>query len=143
MNKFSIIILFISSITFIGISEASQENAENNVLTPDESIIGGDLIEFPNDSRIYPDKSDFKILNSIIMSNLKGERWATITVTNQAQGKRTLNQDQVLALFADGTRRFPLTFTQEFKSEQTVSLIINFGTNKFPILKIMTRDKKD
>jgi len=74
------------------------------------------------------------------MSNLKGERWATITVTNQAHGRRTLNQDQVLALFADGTRHFPLNFTQEFKAQQTVSLLVNFGVNKFPILKIMTRN---
>ena len=141
MNQLPIITLIITSILIMENCQAGKANVESEVLTPDKTIIGGELIQFPNDSHTLPDKSDFKLLNSIIMSNLKGERWATITVKNLAQGRRTLNQDQVLALFADGTRRFPLSFTQEFKSEQTTSLIINFGTSKFPILKIMTRNK--
>jgi len=143
VNKLLPIILIILSITFTANGKADQDNPENNVLTPDEAIIGSELIEFPNESRIYPNISDFKLLNSIIMSNMKGERWATITVKNEAHGKRTFNQDQVLALFADGSRHFPLSFTQEFKSQQTISILVNFGVHQFPILKITTRNRNE
>lgn len=132
-----VLILSIGILFFIqSISAESLDTA----LTPDETIIGSELVEFPNDNRIYANKSDFKILHNIIMSNIKGERWATITVTNLAHGRRSFNQDQVLALFADGTRRFPLSFSRDFKSDQTISVLINFGENQFPILKVMTRN---
>ena len=143
MNKLLTLLLIALSFSFISNSKADQDSLENNVLTPDEAIIGSKLIEFPNESRIYPNKSDFKLLNSIIMSNLKGERWATITLRNEAHGKRTFNQDEVLALFADGSRQFPLSFEQDFKSQQTISLLVNFGTNQFPILKITTRNRNE
>jgi len=143
MNKLTIIILLLISTSVIPFSKADPEDVESNVLMPDEAIIGSELIEFPNDSKIYPNIGDFKILNSIKMSNLKGERWATITIRNEAHGKRNLNQDHLLALFADGNRHFPLSFEQELKSQQTISLLVNFGVNKFPILKITTRNRNN
>ena len=143
MNKLPAFFLLLISASFISFSKAEPESVESSVLTPDETIIGSELIEFPNESRIYPNISDFKLLSSIKMSNLKGERWATITVRNEAHGKRTLTQDHILALFADGSRNFPLSFEQEFKSQQTISLLVNFGVNKFPILKITTRNRNN
>jgi len=67
-------------------SPLTNAHTENDTLIPDETIVGSELIEFPNDSNIVPDKSQFQLIHSIIMSNNEGERWATITVLNNAQG---------------------------------------------------------
>jgi len=112
---------------------------DNEVLFADQTIVGSELIEFPNDSKVYANKSDFEILHSLLMSNEIGERWATITVVNHAGGRRELNQDHILALMANGSRRFPLRFSRDFKSQQTLSVLIRFGSNQFPILRISTR----
>jgi hypothetical protein len=113
--------------------------AEEPPLVPDEAIIGGELINFANDEKIFADRSDFTIVHSVHMSNIEGERWATITVANTASGKRILSNQHLLALFADGSRRYPLHFSEEFKARETKSLLIRFETDRFPILKIMTR----
>lgn len=118
----------------------ARADQESNVLTPDETILGSELIDFPNDSHIFADKSEFRLLHTIIMSNTKGERWATVTVTNKASGRRSFHQDQILALLADGSRRFPLSFSRDFKSGETASVLVNFGPSQFPILRIMTRN---
>jgi hypothetical protein len=76
----------------------------------------------------------------MIMSNIKGERWATITVRNAAAGVRTIDQDHVLALMANGKRQFPLAFEQKILSNQTLSILVNFGHSQFPILKLTTRN---
>ncbi len=117
----------------------SNADSEKEILSVDESIPGIELIEFPNENYIQPDKSDFTLVHSVIMSNLKGERWATITVKNNASGIRTFDQEQILALFADGTRRFPLSFEKRIQANTVLSLLVNFGSNQYPIIKIMTR----
>lgn len=132
-------IIFVTSIIIL-FSTYTKADLENEILTVDESIPDIEVIEFPNDNYIQPDKSDFTILHSVIMSNLKGERWVTITVRNNAYGIRTFDQDQVLALFADGSRRFPLKFSRRIQANQNLSLLINFGTSQYPLIKIMTRD---
>ena len=137
MKNLATSVIFIVSILMIQNAKADQER---EVLTPDETILGSELIDFPNDSNIFADKSDFHLLHTIIMSNAKGERWATITISNKASGRRSFHQDQLLALLADGSRRFPLSFSREFKSGETASVLVNFGPSQFPILKIMTRN---
>lgn len=137
MKNLATFVIFAISILTIQNARAEKEN---EVLTPDETILGSELIDFPNDSNIFADKSDFHLLHTIIMSNTKGERWATITVSNKANGRRSFHQDQVLALLADGSRRLPLSFSREFKSGETASVLVNFGLSQFPILKIMTRN---
>lgn len=137
MNKLILTCLLYLSLVLTPICKA---HSENETLTPDETISGSDLISFPNNARTYPDRGEFELLHSIIMSNKKGERWATITVINNAQGNRTLDQDHILALMANGDRRFPLAFEQKIRSQQTISILINFGKSQFPILKITTRN---
>lgn len=115
------------------------ENLHTSILTTDERIDGIELVKFPNNDRIYPDKSDFQLLHQIVMSNTKGERWVTLTIKNTAIGRRSFQKNQVLAIMADGSRRFPLSFSQEFKANEILSIPINFGSSQFPILRIETR----
>lgn len=135
MNKS--IFLLTGSIFLSPIINAHESEA---ILLPDETIIGAELITFPNDDKVRPEKSDFKLLHQVIMSNNHGERWATITLNNTAHGKRIFQSKNILALFADGSRRFPLNYEQEFKAQQVLSLTLNFGFSQFPIVRIIARE---
>lgn len=110
-----------------------------DVLTPDEHIIGQELIQFDNPQRIFPAKSNIKLIHSLMMSNNQGERWATVTLTNQSQGRRTLDHKQLLAVFADGSRHFAAPFVVDFEAKQTLTHIVKFGHHKFPIIRLVTR----
>ncbi|TMO82035.1 hypothetical protein CWC16_02095 [Pseudoalteromonas sp. S3776] len=110
--------------------------AQNNVLNVDRAIPNSMQLSFPNDNNITPKKSDFSIVNYVLMSNEIGERWAVITLTNLASGKRELNQDHLLALFADGSRLTPSEFKLGFNGNQTQSVTISFAEHKFPILSV-------
>lgn len=110
--------------------------AQNNVLNVDRAIPNSMHLSFPNDNNITPKKSDFSILNYVLMSNEEGERWAVITLTNLASGKRELNQEQLLALFADGSRLTPSEFKLGFNGDQTQSVTVSFAEHKFPILSV-------
>nr|WP_235575973.1 MULTISPECIES: hypothetical protein [unclassified Pseudoalteromonas] len=110
--------------------------AQNNVLNVDRAIPNSMQLSFPNDNNITPKKSDFSIVNYVLMSNEEGERWAVITLTNLASGKRELNQDHLLALFADGSRLTPNEFKLGFNGNQTQSVTVSFAEYKFPILSV-------
>nr|WP_306272389.1 hypothetical protein [Pseudoalteromonas carrageenovora] len=102
----------------------------------DRAIPNSMHLSFPNDNNITPKKSDFSILNYVLMSNEEGERWAVITLTNLASGKRELNQEHLLALFADGSRLTPSDFKLGFNGDQTQSVTVSFAEHKFPILSV-------
>ncbi|QDP01028.1 hypothetical protein [Thalassotalea sp. PS06] len=110
-------------------------------LVVDRGISGGDIqLAFPNDENIVPQISDFGVLNNVLMSNEAGERWAVVTFTNLATGKRSLNQKHVMALLANGERIVPYEFSEDFEGGETLSLTLNFGENKFPLLQVYTRN---
>lgn len=124
------------SFLFLLILCANVFAAQKNVLNVDRAIPNSMQLSFPNDNNITPKKSDFSIVNYVLMSNEEGERWAVITLTNLASGKRELNQDHLLALFADGSRLTPNEFKLGFNGNQTQSVTISFAEYKFPILSV-------
>ncbi|KPZ57164.1 MULTISPECIES: hypothetical protein [unclassified Pseudoalteromonas] len=124
------------SLLFLLILCANVFAAQNNVLNVDRAIPNSMQLSFPNDNNITPKKSDFSIVNYVLMSNEEGERWAVITLTNLASGKRELNQDHLLALFADGSRLTPNEFKLGFNGNQTQSVTVSFAEYKFPILSV-------
>ncbi len=124
------------SFLFLLILCANVFAAQNNVLNVDRAIPNSMQLSFPNDNNITPKKSDFSIVNYVLMSNEIGERWAVITLTNLASGKRELNQDHLLALFADGSRLTPNEFKLGFNGNQTQSVTVSFAEHKFPILSV-------
>ncbi|WP_199611383.1 hypothetical protein [Flocculibacter collagenilyticus] len=112
---------------------------ESDVLNVDRSVASSLKLSFPNDKRIEPKTSGFNIENYVLMSNEKGERWAVITATNKAWGRRSLEHHHLMALFANGERSTPLTYRLDFEANETQSFTVSFGENKFPILSIYTR----
>ena len=109
---------------------------DTEVLNVDRSVANNINLSFPNDNNIKPKSGDFEIVNYVLMSNEMGERWSVITLTNLSSGNRDLEQDHLMALFADGSRKSPLQYKLNFKGNETQSITVSFGEYKFPILSI-------
>ena len=112
----------------------------NSVLTVDRSVSKNLHLSFPNNNNITPKDSDFKIINYVLMSNQAGERWSVITMTNTSSGTRSLEHSHLMALFADGSRANPQAYKLNFSGNQTQSITVSFGENKFPILSLYTNN---
>jgi hypothetical protein len=112
------------------------------VLSIDRVVPNSFNLAFPNESNIQPEQSDFSVNNFVLMSNDSGERWAVVTLTNMASGRRSLTNKHLMAIVADGQRIAPLEFLQSFKADETLSLTINFGESKFPLLSVYSRSGK-
>jgi len=122
----------------------SSLNAEsyfrNEALQIDESIPESVNLEFSDASNLEPKISEFEILSSILMSNSSGERWATVTIKNLSSDQRLLDRDHIIAIFANGEKRNPIQAKHKFSGKEEISMIINFGQSKFPILRVSVRN---
>ncbi|WP_037471005.1 hypothetical protein [Shewanella waksmanii] len=116
-----------------------QASANEEIINVERSVSGNFNSSFPNPDNIQPDISDFKVINTVLMSNEQGERWAVVTLQNTARGQRTLNQNQLMALISSGERIVPERFKELFSSNETLSITLHFGQQKFPILEIFSR----
>lgn len=103
MNKS--IVLTITSLLFASALDAN--NYERDALTIDKSVNQDLEFQFPNDNSVYPEISDFEVVNYVTMSNEYGERKVTITLHNTSTGNRIFVSDQVMALYANGERVTP------------------------------------
>ena len=93
---------------------------------------------FENDAHIKPKNSDFTLLNTVLMSSEQGHRVAVVTVRNDASGSRILEGAHLMALFADGQRKAPLSMSEGIKlvgGEQR-SFTVSFGEADYPILSV-------
>lgn len=115
---------------------SGQVSAFSNALSVDRALTKNLLLSFPNEQKITPKDSDFNVVNYVLMSNDEGQRWAVVTLKNTASGSRSFEQNQLLALFANGTRRAPLEYKLNFEGDETQSITLSFGDDKFPILSI-------
>jgi hypothetical protein len=113
--------------------------ANDDALSIDRVVPQNFELAFPNESNIQPEQSDFKINSFALMSNDEGERWAVVTATNLASGKRSLSQKHIMAIVANGKRVAPSEFLYSFNAHETLSLTINFGESKFPLLSVYSR----
>ncbi|MCG8038310.1 MAG: hypothetical protein JAZ19_14860, partial [Candidatus Thiodiazotropha taylori] len=118
----------------------AEEIPENEVLTFDDPIPGSLYLEFPDADHLQPKKGDFKVISSLFMSNQLGERWATLTLLNQSSSQRLLDRHYIVALFADGEKRHPIDIEHTFYGKEQITLTINFGKSKFPILRTEVRN---
>lgn len=87
---------------------------------------------------VTPDKNDFYVMDYVLMSSDFGERHALVTLTNQSAGQRIFTHDYVVAILGNCERLRPLPFQKRFASGQTLTLRLNFGISKFPILKLIS-----
>ena len=114
----------------------------NETLNLDRPLPQDIELSFPNPDNINPQISDFEINNAIPMSSESGERWCLLTIHNNSRGNRTLTQNQLLAVLADGSRIFPAQFSQRFKANETLSVSIYFTKSQFPILQVISNSNR-
>ncbi|MCG7913912.1 MAG: hypothetical protein JAY71_08580 [Candidatus Thiodiazotropha weberae] len=124
----------------LSLGTQAEEIPENEVLTLDDPIPGSLYLEFTDADDLLPKIGDFKIISSLFMSNQLGERWATMTILNQSSSQRLLDRKYIVALFADGEKRHPVDIEHTFYRKEQITLIINFGKSKFPILRTEVRN---
>jgi hypothetical protein len=117
-----------------------KDEGPDEALTIDRTSVNPAELNFPNDDNTFPKISDFEVLNFVLMSTYNGERWATVTLRNKANGSRKLQRDHIMALFADGRRRAPANFNHRFEGKEVLSFTLSFGQSKFPVLSVYTRD---
>ena len=130
MNKSILAVVFL----LLTISSVTAQES----LNVDRAVAKNIELSFPNEQNIRPKRSDFGIVNYVLMSNEQGERWSVVTLKNKALGSREFEQGDLMALFADGQRRSPETFKLDFKGGETLSLTVTFGVSKFPVLALYT-----
>ncbi len=110
--------------------------AQDDALTIDRVVSSDITLAFDNKKNIQPKKSSFMVENYILMSNEAGNRWAVVTLKNQSTGKRIFQSNQLLALFANGDRKSPLSHSEASAAGETKSLTLNFSTSHFPVVEI-------
>lgn len=114
---------------------------DNEALSVDKVIDKELLLIFPNDNNVQPNKSDFEVIHTILMSNELGERFVTITLKNTSVDNRIFDHKQLMGLFANGKRRSPYESKVSFEGEETQTLTLSFGQSKFPLLQVYTRGR--
>jgi len=117
----------------------SASCAANDALSIDQTPIHTMDLAFPNENNVQPSLGDFGIKNHVLMSNDEGERWAVVTIENEASGRRTLTNKHLLAILANGERIHPNDFSESFDGKEMKSVTMSFGYSKFPILSIYSR----
>lgn len=115
--------------------------AADDVISVDRAIPYSSELAFPNEQNLAPEISDFSVNNVTLMSNDAGERWAVLTITNDASGRRTIQHKHLMGLVANGERVHPAEFSQSFNGGETLSLTVYFGESKFPLLSVYSRAK--
>lgn len=112
----------------------------NEILTIDEPIPKIIHLEFPDENKIKPKISEFQLTSSILMSSRTGKRWATVTIKNNSSHQRILDREHIVAIFANGEKRYPTQLKHQFSGNEEITIIINFGESKFPILRVRVRN---
>ncbi|BCS98652.1 hypothetical protein DSLASN_42840 [Desulfoluna limicola] len=132
MKKF--LLTVISFFVLSGVAMAED------VLSVDRAVSGDVETFFENEGDIEPERSDFEVVNYVLMSSEEGARWAVVTLKNTSTGSRIFQQNQLMALFANGERYSPLKHSRTLKSMETVTFSVSFGKSRFPILEVYTRN---
>lgn len=140
MIKSQIALVFISVMLFSMYASAADIQ-RGTVLTIDQPLVDGSELRFDVESNIEPEKSDFSVVSYTFMSSSSGERWAVLTLKNISNGHRLLNIKQVVAIFANGKRRFSLKLDGRINAKEVVTKTIFFGWSKFPILSLLVKGK--
>lgn len=106
-------------------------------LSLDPPIPGAAEMIFDNPGNFWPESSNLQLLSFATLSNVQGERWALLSIDNPQPGKVELENGQVMAIMADGTRLRAQNLGIRLSSRQTTTLSVFFGVHKFPIVRVV------
>ena len=132
------IAFWVVSLTYSIIPQTLGNEPSNTVLSLEKPVMKLAEIHFENPDNIHPKSSDFKIVSFVLMSSESGERRAVITFENTSSGQRFLEQDHLLAIFANGERKHPEVFREKFSGNEIRTLDLSFNFHKYPVLTLYT-----
>ena len=92
------------------------------------------------DKDVVPRRSDLLLDHYALLASDNGERMATITVTNGAGGQRMFNQEHLVAIMADCSRIYPLSFELTLGAGQQETFQIYFGRRAQPVLQLISNN---
>lgn len=113
-----------------------------DVATFDRYVINPEELFYPEDSDLVPKRSFILLRNFRPMSTPSGKRYALVTVQNQLNSRQALEPDEFVGIFANGTRRHPEAKEVKIDSGRTESFVLNFGTHRYPLVKILINNGK-
>lgn len=137
LTRFTLCFLIV--LTWTGMSNSSYAKKPSKALTFEPTPYQNSELHCENDRDIQPETNDFELVHSSIMSSEEGERYAFITLKNTSSGQRLFNQNHLMAILGDCSRKTPFAAEKKFSGGETLSLQVKFGFSRFPILKLITQ----
>ena len=135
LDGFSIVLVvgFMLSSTYVFASDIST-----SVIRFDESPFIAETVFCEEEQELIPEDNDFEILNYALMSSEQGSRFVLANIKNKSAGQRILRREHLVAIFADCSQRHPINIEYKFDGGEVVTREINFGNNRFPIIKVIS-----
>lgn len=133
MNKWLLLAL-------LSTSAQAYEPDRDQVLRFEPSPFQNLELNCQRDKDVVPRRSDLLLDHYALLASDNGERMATITVTNGAGGQRMFNQEHLVAIMADCSRIYPLSFELTLGAGQQETFQIYFGRRAQPVLQLISNN---
>lgn len=130
-------------ILVIALATSGALQAEEPKLAPiqfDRDTPPASELYFVHDAAsLKPNLSVFEIENERFLSSDKGERYALATFRNTSSVV-SINEKDVVGILANGKRLNPISIEGESRIHDLGTVLLHFGPQKFPLVKIETRN---
>ncbi|WP_046005200.1 hypothetical protein [Pseudoalteromonas rubra] len=103
-----------------------------------------DSLLFDRPERIKPAKSDFKVTRSIAMSNDDGYRAVLLSIENLSSGRRILEPEQLMVIYADGAAQQVSALPHKVVLEgyEQRNFTLELGANDYPVIAVVSANSK-
>lgn len=127
---------------FVFLSAAAQasEPSDDQILRFEPSPFQNKELNCQRDKDVVPRRSDLVLDHYTLLAADNGERVATVTVTNKAGGQRMFNQEHIVAIMADCSHIYPLSFELTLAAGQQETFQIHFGRRAQPVLQLISNN---
>jgi hypothetical protein len=127
-------------LALLSINVSAYEPDRDQVLRFEPSPFQNLELNCQRDKDVAPRRSDLLLDHYALLASDNGERVATITVTNGAGGQRMFNQEHLVAIMADCSRIYPLSFELTLGAGQQETFQIYFGRRAQPVLQLISNN---
>lgn len=131
---FRLIILLVFS--YSDFAFASDHDRHPGTLSIDQAVPRSFEFQCDHDDNVDAEASDFEIMDYVLMSAPNGERRALVTLRNKARGQRLLQRRHIVAVLGNCRYRFPRSVEARFAAEEELTVNLDFGVLRFPILQL-------
>lgn len=134
-------IVLLLCVVLLPMSTVVAEECNEEVFQYDQALPEFSSMPFYRDKKLSspgPERSDFVIVRQVLMSNCKGRRMAVVSIKNIATGRRFLQREHIVAVFANGFMGVPHMQDKVLRGGEELNFTIDFGVYRFPILYLAT-----